>query len=281
MKPAFHPWILLGCLASLTLGGCTTVPPEEDPVQIKMNDIDNRLTRIERVVANQSLLQLANDLEAMRAEVKSMRNEVDQMNNGVQAARKQQRDLYTDLDERMKVLETRGGITPGGAASAPASPDGATAATAATATTAVAAATVASAAQAAGAGDGTDKGDYQAAFSLLKNSQYDRSIAAFRQFLATYPQSPLAENAQYWLGEAYYVTKSYPDALQSFHQVSEKYPQSRKLADALLKTGYCYYELKQWGKAREVLSQVADQYPDSSAGRLAKQRLDKMSSEKH
>ena len=77
------------------------------------------------------------------------------------------------------------------------------------------------------------------------------------------------------------MTKAYPDALQSFHQVSEKYPQSRKLADALLKTGYCYYEMKQWSNAREVLTQVAEQYPDASAGRLAKQRLDKMASEKH
>ncbi len=94
-------------------------------------------------------------------------------------------------------------------------------------------------------------------------------------------QSPLAENAQYWLGEAYYVTRAYPDALQSFRLVSEKYPQSRKLADALLKTGFCYYEMKQWDKAREILTQVADQYPDASAGRLARQRLDRMTSEKH
>ena len=275
MTTALRPWVILGCLASLTLGACSTVPPEEDPVQIKMNDIDNRLTRIERVVANQSLQQMANDLEATRAEVKAMRNEVDQLNNTVQAARKQQRDLYTDLDERMKVLEVRGGIT-----SAPLpSGEGSSAPTSAVAP--VPAAPTAPAPEGVSVADGTDKGDYQAAFSQLKSSQYDRSISAFRKFLVTYPQSPLAENAQYWLGEAYYVTKSYPDALQAFHQVSEKYPQSRKLADALLKTGYCYYELKQWAKAREILSQVADQYPDASAGRLAKQRLDKMSSEKH
>ena len=274
MRNERRPWILLACLASLTLGACSTMSPEEDPAQIKMNDIDNRLTRIERVMANQSLQQMANDLEATRAEVKAMRNEVDQLNNTVQAARKQQRDLYTDLDERMKVLEVRGGIT-----SAPLSSGDA--ASGSTTGSSVPSASAAPVSEGVSVADGTDKGDYQAAFSQLKSSQYDRSISAFRKFLVSYPQSPLAENAQYWLGEAYYVTKAYPDALQAFHQVSEKYPQSRKLADALLKTGYCYYELKQWGKAREVLSQVAEQYPDASAGRLAKQRLDKMSSEKH
>jgi len=262
--------------SALLAAGCMTTPPDEDPVQIKLNDLDNRLTRVEKVVSNQSLLQLSNDLEAMRAEIKSMRNDVDQINNAVEASRKQQRDLYADLDTRMKVLEARGGITPGTSAGLPAPAD----------TVPPAAAVPAESASsgpeaAANAAPGTDKGDYQTAFTLLKNSRYDESIAAFRKFLTTYPQSPLAENAQYWLGEAYYVTKAYPDALQSFHLVSEKYPQSRKLADALLKTGFCYYEMKQWGKAREVLTQVADQYPDASAGRLARQRLDKMTSEKH
>jgi tol-pal system protein YbgF len=277
-------WAALGCVAVLALGGCASTPPEEDPTQIKLNDIDNRLTKIERVMANQSLLQLANDLEALRAEIKSMRNEVDQLSNRQEAAKKQQRDLYTDLDERLKGLEGRGGTATGAsAAGVPAAGVPAASASASSGASSAPARSVAVVPAPDGvvAGDGTDKGDYQAAFSLLKNSQYDRSIAAFKKFLATYPQSPLAENAQYWLGEAYYVNKSYQEALSSFHQVSQKYPQSRKLADALLKTGYCYYELKQWSNAREILTQVADGYPDSSAGRLARQRLDKMSSEKH
>ena len=282
MNVRFVRWAALSCAAVFALSGCMTTPPEEDPTQIKLNDVDNRLTKIERVMANQSLLQLANDLEAMRAEIKAMRNEVDQLNNSQEAAKKQQRDLYTDLDDRLKALEGRGGAAPTGAAgiaaSGAASGAAAVSPAAGTASPPVAPAT---ASDGVVAGDGTDKGDYQAAFSLLKNSQYDKSIAAFKKFLATYPDSPLAENAQYWLGEAHYVNKSYPEALASFHQVSQKYPQSRKLADALLKTGYCYYELKQWSKAREILTQVADQYPDSSAGRLAKQRLDKMTSEKH
>ncbi len=280
--------LVLAALA-LTAGACTTLSPEEDPVQIKLNDMDNRLTRIEKVVANQGLLQLANDLEAMRADLKSMHNEVDQLNNAVEASRRQQRDLYADLDARMKTLESRGGITPttsgglsGEAGGTPAASTASTAAApAAQAAPAGADAPAEGGGIAAGQGDGTDKGDYQAAFALLKNSQYERAIQSFRRFLGSYPQSPLAENAQYWLGEAYYVTKAYPEALQAFHLVSAKYPQSRKLGDALLKTGYCYYELKQWTNAREILTQVAQQYPDASAGRLARQRLDKMTGEKH
>jgi TolA-binding protein len=63
--------------------------------------------------------------------------------------------------------------------------------------------------------------------------------------------------------------------------VVDKYPQSRKLPDALLKIGYCNYELKRWEAAKDALSQVASSYPDVPAGHLAKQRLEKMATEKH
>jgi tol-pal system protein YbgF len=115
----------------------------------------------------------------------------------------------------------------------------------------------------------------------LKDSQYDRAIAAFQKFLTTFPGSSLADNAQYWLGEAYYVNKSFPEAQASFQRVVDKYPQSRKRPDALLKIGFCQYELKQWDLAKGTLSQVATQFPDAPAGHLAQQRLDKMATEKH
>ncbi len=91
----------------------------------------------------------------------------------------------------------------------------------------------------------------------------------------------MADNAQYWLGEAYYVNKAYPEAQAAFQRVVDQYPQSRKLPDALLKIGFCRYELKQFESAREVLGQVVARFTDTPAARLAQQRLDKMSAEKH
>jgi len=128
---------------------------------------------------------------------------------------------------------------------------------------------------------GDDKAAYQAAFGLLKDGQYDRAIVAFQRFLSSFPDSSLADNAQYWLGEAHYVNKAYPEAQAAFQRVIDKYPQSRKVPDALLKIGYCRYETKQWDGAKEVLTQVTTQYSDSPAGRLAQQRLEKMAMEKH
>jgi tol-pal system protein YbgF len=229
-----------------------------------MKDLETRLERIERVMANQSLLDFSNQLEALRGDVRAMHNDVDQMSNAIEAGRKQQRDMYADLDQRLKNLESRGSSAPG--AAGPSAGAGAAAATP-------------SVPDAMNSGD--DKSSYQAAFTLLKDGQYDRAIAGFQKFLASYPDSSLADNGQYWLGEAFYVNKAYPEAQAAFQRVIDKYPQSRKIADALLKIGYCRYEMKQWDSARQVLGQVVARFSDTPAGRLAQQRLDKMAVEKH
>jgi tol-pal system protein YbgF len=248
--------------AALALAGCMTTPAEEDPVQIKLNDLDTRLTRIEKVMQNQSLLEVSNQLEALRADVRSMHNDVDLLNNSMEAQRRQQRDAYADLDLRIKALEGRGG----GAAPPPVAADpGASA----------------GAGSASSANPPTDTSVYQTAFGLLKDSQYDRAIQAFQQFLINYPSSSLADNAQYWLGEAYYVNRSFPEAQSAFQRVLDKHPQSRKIPDALLKIGYCRYEMKLWESAKASLQQVVTQYPDEPAAKLAQQRLDKMALEKH
>jgi tol-pal system protein YbgF len=252
-------------LSLAAMSGCASTPPEEDPVQIKLKELDTRLTRIDRVMANQSLLEMSNQLEALRSDVRAMHNDVDQLSNSLEAARKQQRDLYADLDQRMKNLESRGAGA--GVASAPAAVAVAPAPAAAPSTDSSA--------------SGEDKVSYQSAFNTLKDGQYDRAILAFQNFLTTFPSSSLADNAQYWLGEAYYVNKAYPEALAAFQRVIDKYPQSRKLPDAMLKIGYCRYEMKQFDVAKSVLVQVSTQYTDTPAGRLAQQRLDKMAAEKH
>lgn len=249
------------CLLVLALGGCAATPPEADPVQIKLSDLDTRLARIERVVANQSLLDLANQNEAMRSDLRAMHNDIDELTNKLETSRKEQRDLYADLDRRMKALEARG------TASAAAGSGDAGAAGAG--------------GDASASGGTDDKAAYQAAFNMLKNSQFDAAVAAFQKFLVTFPDSQLADNAQYWLGEADYVNKSFTDAQAAFQKVLDKYPQSRKVPDAMLKIGYCQYELKQFDAAKQTLSKLVAQFPDSPSGHLAQQRLDKMAAEKH
>jgi tol-pal system protein YbgF len=248
--PRFN--IVLAAALCATLAGCASTPPEEDPVVQKMTELDSRLLRIERVLANQSLLDLSQRIEAAQAEVRTLRGQFDELQHSLGKAQDQQRELYGDVDRRLAALEggaTAGAAAPVGASSGLPVPQG------------------------------DDRANYQATFDLLKDGKYAEAISGFRQFMISFPNSALGDNAQYWLGEAHYVTKQYPDALRDFRTVIEKYPDSRKMPDALLKIGYCNYELKNWAEARAALNQVVKQYADTTAARLASQRLEKMEAE--
>ncbi|HSS00718.1 MAG TPA: tol-pal system protein YbgF [Kofleriaceae bacterium] len=127
--------------------------------------------------------------------------------------------------------------------------------------------------------NGSDRGgdaasDYRAAVELVKGGKHDEAVAALRAFIARYPRHDYADNAQYWLGEAFYAEKDYARALVEFRRVIEVYPRGNKVPDALLKVGYCYQSLHQTEKARAVLEQVVNLYPKSEPATLAAKRLE-------
>ena len=139
----------------------------------------------------------------------------------------------------------------------------------------MAAAPAAAAGGAAGGAAG-EQAAYSHAFEALKGNDYPGSITQFQDFLRLYPHSPLAGNAQYWLGEAYYVTHDYDDALSAFRAVGTSYPQSPKVPDALLKVGLTQLELNQAAEARATLRQVVLRFSGSSAAKLAAAKLQSM-----
>jgi tol-pal system protein YbgF len=116
--------------------------------------------------------------------------------------------------------------------------------------------------------------DYRAAVELVKAGKSADAVTALRAFLKSYPRHEYADNAQYWLGEAFYATKDYQHALVEFRATIETYPRGNKVPDALLKVGYCYTALGQTDKARAVLEQVVNLYPKSEPAALAAKRLE-------
>ena len=232
-------------LASSVLAGCSLTPDKDDPVVLKLSELDGRVARIERVVSNQSLLDMAQRLDAAQADVRALRGRVEELENSNEALRKQQRDLYADLDKRVSSASAGAAMGPGGVPGAPAG----------------------------GAGAAGEQGAYTQAFDALKSANYPAAIAGFRSFLTTYPTSAIADNAQYWLGEAYYVTRDYEQAATAFRGVGERWPSSRKSADALVKLGFSQYELKRYQEARVTLDDVTRKYPGSEAAKLAAERL--------
>lgn len=122
--------------------------------------------------------------------------------------------------------------------------------------------------------DGDAGADYRAAVELVKAGSHTEAIDGLRAFLRKYPRHDYADNAQYWLGEAFYAQKDYPHALAEFRNVIETYPRGNKVPDALLKVGYCYSALGQGDKARAVLEQVVNLYPKTEPAALATKRLE-------
>ncbi len=116
--------------------------------------------------------------------------------------------------------------------------------------------------------------EYRTAVELVRSGKHAEAIEGLRSFLRKYPRHDYADNAQYWLGEAFYAQKDYPHALSEFRTVIETYPRGNKVPDALLKVGYCYQALGQGAKARAVLEQVVNLYPKTEPAALATKRLE-------
>lgn len=261
--------ILLLVGAAAGLGACAPMTPTQPaPTTGEVDQIEARLTRVERKVDNQSLIEMSNQLSGLETEMRTLRGEIEALQFKLEQASKRQRELYLDTDGRLVALESGGRVrrpSPGGSGAEGGS---------AGAPPAVVAAPVGGSAP-----SGNEQDAYQAAFDSLKNGRYEQAATGFGQFLETYPQSNLADNAQYWLAETHYVTRDFPGALAAFQKVIDDYPASRKRPDALLKIGYCNYEAQNWPAAREALKQVTADYPDTTAAKLANQRLARMDSE--
>jgi tol-pal system protein YbgF len=221
----------------------------------RLTALESQLVRMERMLENSQAVQteMLGRIQALQSENQQLRDELETLQFESNRSGERDRQLYMDLDERLQSLEA------GRSASAA---QGGSAIT-----------------LMGGAGSikndprVTDEQAYQAAFNELRQGRYAVAGNGFAQFLADYPSSELRDNAQYWLAETDYVTKQFEKALVGFQKVVTEYPASRKLPDAWLKIGYCNYELENWADARSALVTVSSQYPDTTAGRLAKERL--------
>jgi tol-pal system protein YbgF len=251
--------------------GCASTPAADDPIQLKLNDIDARVTRIERIISNQSLVELAQHLDQVQADVRQLRGRVEELEYNAEAMHKQQRDLYSDLDKRIAAL---GGGSSGAAAAGALSGAGSAAGSSSPQSAGSAGSPKGSAGSGADSGGSSEEQTvYAQSFDALKAGSYSVAITGFKSFLSSYPASPLAENAQYWLGEAFYVTRDFDSATGAFRNVLQKWPDSRKAPDALLKLGYTQLEQKKTGEGRATLSQVVQKYPGTDAAKLAAERL--------
>ena len=239
-------------LVALLAAGCASTPPGQDPVQLQLNDLNSRVTKVERVIANRSLLQLAEQVDSLQGQVRDLRGRIDDLQNTNRQLRKQQQALYADLNRRVSALEHgSAGAAPGGGAggAGAAGPPGVTP---------------------------TQQQVYGQAFDALKAGSYSVAINGFAGFIKTYPDSPLTPNAEYWLGEAHYVNQDYAAAESAFRAVIDQFPNSSKAPAALLDLGNTQIAAGKTRAGRATLEQVLKQFPGTDAATRAQTRLQQL-----
>jgi len=237
-----------------------------DELKLQNEDLSTRLARMEESLKGLSAanpaLDLAQQLERLRQEMMQLRGQIEVLGNDIQMAAKRQRDMYVDLDTRMKRLEQ-----PAAEATPPA-PQPASAGPAAPAT--VAAATAAPGPAPVSEAEGRA---YEAAQGQRRIGNYQGAIAGFRNFIAQYPKSPLAHRAQYWIGDSYYNLREFKNAIASQQRLISAYPDSASVPDALLNIASSQLELGDAAGARKTLDKVVGRYPASEAAEKARRRL--------
>lgn len=245
--------------------------------------------------AAQGNIELLNQIQALQSQLATLQGRAEELQHQLDELKRTGKSQYVDLDSRMTRLEGGTAAAPAAAANNAAAVDpglpdvnlGATPPPAAASTerpleSPLPASNVPASGNEVGPGAATpvvsadpaaEKAAYDSAFTALKDGRYAESARRFQAFVNEHPQSDLAGNAYYWLGESYYAAENFGVAKDTFETLLTRYPTSAKAADALLKVGYCQYETKQWDAAEATLNDVVDRYPNSQAARLAQGRL--------
>ena len=114
---------------------------------------------------------------------------------------------------------------------------------------------------------------YQAAYGDYLKHNYDIAVLGFQQYLQSFADTELSDNAAYWIGECYFGQGKFQQAIAQFDALQQRYPRSDKTASAWLKKGYALLELGQKQAGTAQLRKVIKDYPGSDEANLARQRL--------
>jgi tol-pal system protein YbgF len=121
-----------------------------------------------------------------------------------------------------------------------------------------------------------DKLLYDNTYAIYQEGKYEEAIEGFKDFLKKYPESDLADNAQFWIGECYMSLKQFEKAILSYQEVIKNYPKGNKVANAMIRQALAFYEIKDKTSSRLLLKKVIKQYPNSDEAKIAETKLKTM-----
>ncbi len=209
-------------------------------VQASQRAIDERLARLED---RRALLDLASQIDALKGDIAKLRGQVEVLVNLSEQSEKRQKDLYLDIDTRLRKLEK---VQEGASGDKPAADAGVTP---------------------------PETKAYEAALNQFKLGNYPLAISAFQGFMVTYPASKLAPSAQYWVGNAHYAQRDFKQAIAAQQRVIAQWPDDPKAPDALLNIASSQEAAGDRRGAQKTLEALVSKYPASPAAASAKQRL--------
>lgn len=215
-------------------------------------DIEQRLATIERIVDSrtESQQRMQTQLDDMRNDIDEVRGSIELHNHQLEKLLERQRELFLELDRRFASLQQSSDDLSNNIANAGASP------------------------AVADTNSGDEQSSYQNAVNLiLKDKDYEKAVPAFQAFLSQYPNSDLAANAHYWLGQLLYNQQNYADAKVQFETVANTFSNSPKRGDSLLKLGLIEKSTGNISAANNFFQMVVNEYPNSTPARLASQQL--------
>ena len=241
-----------------------------DGLYARYDELATRLAKLEEALkaqaaqttaAAQPVFELGNQLQVLREELRSLRGQLEVLSNNIDANAKRQRDMYVDLDTRLRRFEqsppptqTPGAQVPAPGAAAAPSPASA-------------------AANPTAAASGEETKAYEAAQQHRKIGNYQAAVAAFQSFVAQHPKSALAHRAQYWIGDSYYNLRDYKNAIANQQKLISAYPDSASVPDALLNIASAYIELGDTAAAKKTMDTLVTRFPGSDAAEKARRRL--------
>jgi tol-pal system protein YbgF len=268
-----------------------------------------RLAQAEPAPANRGVVQLLNQVEALNGELNRLRGQMEVLSNDVANAQKRQRDMYVDLDTRLRRIEQGSAsrkdqetiaaleerirkLEQGSATIAtipqpvvahavvpPVNPPATTAQPAAANADASATPPPGSSlppASLAANDQAAVQRAYDNAYSNYRLGDYPSALRGFESFLKSFPTHALAPNAQYWIGESHARQRQYREAIEAEHRLLVTYPDSAKTPDALLIIGTAESSLGDNAAARKTFEDLIAKYPASDAAEKAKGRLTKL-----
>lgn len=224
-----------------------------EELRLQTEGMAARLAKVEEGAKAQPVLELVSEIERLREEIRGLRGQVEVLGNSIEGISKRQRDMYVDLDLRLRRFEQPGAAmaAPGGT---PGTEDAARAASAAPV--------------------GVDENEaYERAQGQRRIGNYKGAIAAFQEFIAKYPKSTLAPRAQYWIGDSYFNLRDFKNAIASQQKLVATYPGSSSVPDALLNMASSQLESGEAPVARKTMDGLIARYPTSEAAEKARRRL--------